>query len=186
MGLPSEAGFTYLWVLLLVAFLGIGLTVAVQIATTASQRDKEKELLFIGRQFRTAIARYYETQLPGGRREYPANLEDLLLDKRVPGIRRHLRKVFVDPMTGKAEWGFVRVAGRIVGVRSLSETVPIKQDGFDAENMAFRGKQKYGDWAFVYPPDLMLQMEAGNFPNPMAPPGKNSAVNFEHKEIKQQ
>lgn len=156
-----QKGFSYLWVLLLVATLGLGLSLAVEIDSTAARRDKEKELLAVGRQFRTAIGRYYETQLSGGKREYPATLEDLLQDNRVPGIKRHLRKIFVDPMTGKAEWGLVKVGGRIAGVHSLSEKIPIKQDGFEAEDANLRGKSKYVEWLFTYPADLMLQIEFG-------------------------
>ena len=111
----------------------------------------------MGHQLRGAIARYYETQVSGGKSEYPVSLDDLLLDNRFPGIRRHLRKVFIDPMTSKPEWGLMRVGGRIVGVYSLSETMPIKQDRFEAEDMAFRGKAKYSEWVFTYPPDLLLR-----------------------------
>ena len=150
----SQAGFTYLWVLLLTALMGVGLTVAAEIDSTAGRRDREKELMAIGRQFQTAIGRYYEIDAGGGRKEYPASLDDLLQDKRVPGIRRHLRKVFVDPMTGKSDWGLVIVAGRIAGVHSLSEAVPIKQDAFPPEFAGLRGKQKYSEWQFVYPYDL--------------------------------
>lgn len=156
-----QRGFSYLWVLFLVAFLGVGLTVAVEIEATATQRDKEKELIAIGRQFRTAIGRYWEIQLPDNRHEYPATLGDLLEDKRLPGVKRHLRKLFVDPMTGQAEWGIVRVGGRIVAVHSLSEKAPIKQDGFEAEDMDLRGKQKYSEWVFAYPFDVMLRTQAG-------------------------
>ena len=157
-GGPSrQQGFSYLWVLLIVAFLGVGLTVAVEVEVTASQRDREKELLAIGRQFRFALSRYYETQMAGGRHAYPASLDELLADSRVPGIRRHLRKVFVDPMTGKAEWGLVKVGGRIVGVFSLSDKTPIKQDGFEADDSSFKGKDKYSDWKFVYPANLLLR-----------------------------
>lgn len=161
----NESGFTYLWVLFLVFLMGLGLMAASEIASTASQREKEKELLSIGRQFRTAISSYYEIQVPGGRNQYPASLEDLLLDRRHPGIRRHLRKIFVDPLTGKAEWGEVRVGGRIVGVHSLSGKMPIKQAGFETENMAFKGKQKYSEWFFVYPPDLIIRLETENEPS---------------------
>ena len=157
----AQAGFSYLWLLLLVAFMGVGLTLAVEIDSTAVQRDREKELLAIGRQFRNAIERYYETQLSPGKREYPATLEDLLRDNRVPGIRRHLRKVFVDPMTGRAEWGLVKIGGRIVGVHSLSEKVPIKQDGFEAADASLRGKTSYAQWVFAYPADRVLKIEAG-------------------------
>ncbi|MFC5473798.1 type II secretion system protein [Paraherbaspirillum soli] len=156
----TDGGFAYLWVLLLVAIMGLGLTVGVDIYTTSVTRDKEAELLAIGRQFRVAIGRYYETQLgSGGKREYPASLEDLLRDNRSPGLKRHLRQVFVDPMTGSAEWGLVRVAGRIVGVHSLSAKMPIKQDHFEADDMSFRGKEKYSDWVFTYPSDLLLRTD---------------------------
>jgi type II secretory pathway pseudopilin PulG len=157
-------GFAYLWVLLLVALLGVGLTVAVEVDTTASRRDRERELLAIGRQFQVAISRYHEAQ-GQSKNAYPASLEDLLQDPRFPGIRRHLRKVYVDPMTGKAEWGLVQVAGRIVGVHSLSADTPIKQDGFEPEQAGLRGKQTYAEWLFVYPPDLMLNGQ----PAPAAP-----------------
>jgi hypothetical protein len=146
----NEAGFSFLWTLLLVAFLALGVTVGVEVDSTLAQRERERELLSIGRQFRTAIGRYYETTLTAGRREFPATLDDLLQDNRAPGIKRHLRKVFVDPMTGKPEWGLVRVGGRIVGVHSLSNKVPIKQDGFDLEDMSFRGKPEVSGWVFAY------------------------------------
>lgn len=157
----GEAGFAYLWVLFLVAFLGLSLTAAVEVDATNVQREREKELLSIGRQFQAAIGRYYEIQLTAGRREYPAEFADLLQDKRVPGIKRHLRQVFVDPMTGKNEWGLVKIGGRIVGVHSLSDKVPIKQEGFEAGNTNLRGKKKYSEWVFTYPVDLILQLEAG-------------------------
>jgi len=163
-GTKRTAGFAYLWVLLLVAFMGIGLTVGVEIYTTSVRRDKEAELIAIGRQFRTAIARYYES--PTGKHDYPASLEDLLQDNRSPGVMRHLRKVFVDPMTGKPEWGLVRVGGRIVGVHSLSEMTPIKQDNFEAEDMGFRSKGKYSDWIFTYPSDLLLPKDQNAPANP--------------------
>lgn len=151
-GAPQK-GFTYLWMLMLVAFMGVGLTVAVEVDSTAARRDRERELLSIGRQFQAAIGRYYEIEV-AGRKEYPASLEDLLQDRRVPGIRRHLRKVFVDPMTGEAAWGLVLVGGRVAGVHSLSAAAPLKQDGFAPEHATLRGKQKYSEWQFVYPYDL--------------------------------
>jgi hypothetical protein len=156
----TRRGFAYLWLLLLVAFMGLGLAVAGEIYTTAVQRDKEAELLGIGRQFRAAIGRYQGVQSAAGRREYPAELDDLLKDPRDPGVKRHLRKVFVDPMTARAEWGLMRVGGRIVGVFSLSQRRPIKQDRFEAEEMGFQGKDKYSDWVFTYPADLLLRGDA--------------------------
>lgn len=159
-GAQRQGGFTYLWVLLLVAFIGLGLTVAVEIDSTAARRDREQELLIIGRQFQTALGRYYESQLTAGKKDYPVSLEELLEDHRFPGVRRHLRKIFVDPMTGNAEWGLVMMGGRIVGVHSLSDQTPIKQAGFAPEHAALRGKQKYSEWHFLYPPDLATSERA--------------------------
>ena len=141
-------GFAYLWVLLLVAFVGLGLAVAAEVDATAAQRERERELLSIGRQFSAAIARYHESRLVGGRREYPASLDDLLHDPRSPGMLRHLRKVFVDPMTGRPEWGLVRAGDRIVGVHSLSDRTPIKQGGFEPDELGFARRAKLSEWVF--------------------------------------
>jgi len=125
-------------------------TIGVEVDSTFVQRERERELLSVGRQFRAAIGRYYETTLSAGRHEYPVSLDELLQDNRAAGITRHLRKVFVDPMTGKPEWGLVRVGGRIVGVHSLSDKIPIKQDGFEPEELSLRNKRKISEWVFAY------------------------------------
>lgn len=158
---PRHAGFTYLWVLFLVAFMGLGLSIASAISVTVIQRDRERALIAIGHQFRIAIGRYAESGALGDQRDYPASLDDLLKDNRTPGVTRHLRKVFIDPMTRKAEWGLLRINGRIVGVHSLSDAQPIKQTGFETIDMSFSNRQKYSDWVFSYPADLMTQIEAG-------------------------
>lgn len=147
--IASQTGFSYVWLLLLVALFGTGSMLAAQIESTLTQRDKERELLAIGRQFRNAIGSYYNVSSSSGLQRYPGSLEDLLRDGRVPGIRRHLRKIFVDPMTVKAEWGLIKVGGRIVGVHSLSTKRPIKQGGF-ADDMDFAGKLSYAQWTFVH------------------------------------
>lgn len=148
------AGFAYLWVLLTVALMGLALTMAVEVDLTTTRRDREKELLAIGRQFRAAIGSYYERTVSANQREYPARLEDLLQDERDGVMRRHLRKIFVDPMTGKAEWEVIRVGGRIVGIHSTARTKPIKQAGFEAEDVSFGNKNSYSEWIFTYPPGL--------------------------------
>lgn len=152
-GLPR--GFSYLWVLLSVAFLGVSLVLAAEVHTTATRRSQEAELLAIGHQFREALRRFHERQVNGGK-QYPSTLDELLQDPRGAGLTRHLRQVFVDPMTGKPEWGLVRVAGRIVGVHSLSEGQPLKQAGFDDEDIGFQQAKRYRDWVFVHPPGLLL------------------------------
>lgn len=140
-----QTGFTYLVMLLAVAIFGAGLAAVGPVWHALLQRDREIELLYVGNQFRMAINRYYAAN-----HHYPLHLEDLVLDERSQGIRRHLRKIFVDPMTGRAEWGTVKSAeGRVVGVYSLSEARPLKRAGFRTNEAAFAGKDKYSDWVFM-------------------------------------
>jgi hypothetical protein len=149
--------------------MGYGLTVVAEIQSTVSLRERERALLAIGRQFREAIRRYHETQATNTKKEYPASLDDLLKDPRYPGVKRHLRQIFVDPMTGQPEWGLVKIGERIVGVHSLSELKPIKQDNFELEDSQFRGKQKYAEWVFVHPSDLLLQIDTSGTPGIKSP-----------------
>lgn len=147
-----QRGFAYLWTLMLVAFMGVGLTIGADLYATAMRRDKERELLFIGHEFRHALERYYNA-VPG-QIQYPLTLEELLKDPRFPNARRHLRRLYVDPVTGKAEWSLVLQQGRIVGIHSLSAQRPIKQDNFDDDDAGLARKSRYADWVFTYPHDL--------------------------------
>jgi type II secretory pathway pseudopilin PulG len=142
-------GFTYLTVLFLVAFMGLGLAVAGQVWQTALMREREVQLLYAGNQYRRAIERYYVS----GLNQFPRTLEDLLKDPRKPGTERYLRKLYPDPLTGKSEWGLVKGPdGGIMGVFSQSEGKPIKTSGFAFVNRDFEGAAKYADWKFVYNP----------------------------------
>ncbi|WP_177168759.1 type II secretion system protein [Nitrosovibrio sp. Nv6] len=147
----QEKGFTYLWVIFLVAVTGLALAGAGQLWRTEARREKEKELMFVGEQFRRAIGSYYESS-PGTKR-YPDSLEKLLSDDRFPTVKRHLRKIFIDPMTGAAEWGLIRQPGHgITGVYSLSARAPLKRANFHERYTAFKEAESYRDWKFVYLP----------------------------------
>jgi hypothetical protein len=116
----------------------------------AQTRQKERELLFVGGQFRAAIGQYYLNP-KGPQKEYPRRLEDLLRDPRYPGTVRHLRKIYADPITGKKRWGMVRLPnGGIIGVYSLSEEAPIKTGNFLPADKSFTNKPRYADWKFVH------------------------------------
>jgi len=148
-GRRRARGFSYIGVLILVAMMGIALAAAGEIWHTASKREKEQELLFVGDQYRRALAQF-AAQTPGNARRSPLSLEELLQDSRYPGIRRYLRRIYVDPITGKAEWGLITgPGGEIFGVHSLSEEEPVKKAHFRLADKVFEGKRKYSDWVFV-------------------------------------
>ena len=142
------AGFTYIGLLLLIAITGFGLSVAGISWRYQVRSEKEQELLFVGEQFRSAINSYYAST-PDAKKVYPLSLKDLLLDNRVPNIKRHLRKIYPDPITGKAEWGLLKQQGRIVGVYSLSTLAPFKHKGFNVADGEFVDAKSYKDWMFA-------------------------------------
>jgi len=156
-------GFTYIGLLILIALMGIALAGTGVIWHTETRREKERELLFVGDQFRRAIGLYYERS-PGAKK-YPKALEDLLLDRRYPNTQRYLRRLYPDPVGGTAEWGLVRgPAGGIVGVFSLSEAEPLKRAGFPMKYGEFEGKARYNEWRFMYVPAAAPANRVGSQP----------------------
>jgi hypothetical protein len=80
----------------------------------------------------------------------------LLEDRRYPTVRRHLRRLYVDPITGQQEWGLVKAPeGGIMGIYSLSDREPQKHANFEAEDADFASVLPftYSNWKFVYRPD---------------------------------
>ena len=148
----SQRGFTYLALLLVVATMGAGMAAYGEFASHAAQREKEAELLWIGNEFREAILRYYESS-PGPDKRYPRTLDDLIRDERFPGVRRYLRRIYADPMTGHANWALIRAPdGGIMGVHSVSEQAVLKIGNFRLRDAALEGARRYSDWKFYYAP----------------------------------
>lgn len=159
-----QGGMTYLGVLLAVAILGTGLAATGTVWQTARRQDNEKELLFVGNEFRQAIEAYY-LRTPGPVKQYPPSLEALLQDPRLPTVERYLRRIYRDPVTNSSDWGLVRAPeGGIAGVFSLSAERPLKEAGFSPRDEGFAKAPKYSDWRFVYMPSL-----AGGLVPPPAP-----------------
>jgi type II secretory pathway pseudopilin PulG len=155
-GTANAAGFTYIGLLIAVVILGVALSAVGTVWRTLAQREREQELLFIGREFRAAIAAYANAN---GARQFPQDINDLLEDKRGPEPRHYLRRFYADPMTGAQDWtiiqadslGFAGFTG-IVGIASSSNARPLKKDGFLTGEDAFKDAVGYSDWRFVYAP----------------------------------
>ena len=145
---PPPGGFTYLGVLFLVMLMGLGLSGVLQTWTIAKQRSNERDLLWVGDQYARALKSYY-VESPGSR-QYPARLEELLEDNRFPTPRRHLRRLYPDPVTQSTEWGLIKTPnGRIAGIHSQSEAEPWKRSEFPLRWEDFNDKRKYSEWRFV-------------------------------------
>lgn len=113
--LARSAGMTLLELIVSCAILMVLSSMALPIFRYAVIREKESELRYDLRTMKDAIDRYRELaeqhkfRTAVGSENYPPDLQSLVTgvpigaanDKRL----RFLRKIPVDPMTGKANWG---------------------------------------------------------------------------------
>ncbi len=147
----ASRGFTFLALLAVLALLGASLATLGTAWTTATQREKERELRFRGAQIRQAVGRYVLAQSPP---RWPPTLEDLLEDRRGEQVRHHLRRLWTDPFTGRADWVLIDAAAAkdggapptVAGVRSRSNArrLAVADAAGDAED------PRVSDWQFVY------------------------------------
>jgi general secretion pathway protein G len=151
----TQAGMTLLELIIACAILLVLSSAALPIARFSVQRRKEAELRYDLETMRDAIDAYRDaadkqqihTQTQPGGSNYPPDLETLVKgiplaasgDKRI----RFLRKVPVDPMTGRADWG-------LRGVEDDADSLTWGgKDVFDvystSTGTAMNGT-KYADW----------------------------------------
>ena len=144
-----DGGFTYLSLIILVAIIGMVTASALKLGSVIQRSRAEQELLVIGAAFSDALQSYADATPPGMPTQ-PPTLNALLKDARFPGVRRHLRKVFVDPMTGKAEWGITYLGDKVgvLAIYSLSDARPVKIGNFPQRFATLAGKQKISEWRF--------------------------------------
>jgi type II secretory pathway pseudopilin PulG len=148
---PGQRGAVLLLLLVTVAILGLSAAVAGQSWRDTMQRAREAELIWRGQQYIQAIESYYAVK-HGPQQMLPAKLEYLLRDPRFPNVVRHLRKQYLDPMTGE-DWALIKdPAERIIGVHSTSDLEPFRKDGFPPELDSLKEKTAYSAWEFVFEP----------------------------------
>lgn len=169
--LHNRGGFTYLAALIIVVIMGIMLGMVGETWQMIMRRDKEAELMFRGKQIKTAIERYNSQNngqpTVGGLKGLNILCEG---DDRFAGRKRYLRKNWKDPITDK-DWEVIRHPTRgVSGVNSPSEQEPLKKKDFPEEYKAFEGKTKYKDWKFEYNPQQGVVSQvapAQAVPNPL-------------------
>jgi type II secretory pathway pseudopilin PulG len=164
----GEYGFSYLMLMVAIVLLGIAMSAAARQWKTMVQRELEADLLAKGIEIQNALA-LYSTSVKAGRvmpgEVYPQTLADLT---KLP--KPFLRKVYLDPV-GHGEWELVRApTGGIMGVRSKSQSKPIRQHDFPLAVRHFEGKPTYFDWVFQHPnPSMAAMAPVGTQPLPGAP-----------------
>lgn len=131
-----ESGFVYLWALFSVVLAGVVMAGVGQVWQVKAQREKEAELLHVGEQFRKAIMSYYNT----GTKQFPETLEELIEDKRAAATKRHLRKIYIDPVTNTTEWGIVEESPP--GTNAASGNSPAASQNSTPGNSAVPGSNQ--------------------------------------------
>jgi hypothetical protein len=149
--LARQQGVTYFWALLMVLFITLGLGKLLEKVAMTNKREHEVELLYIGNLYRDAI-RQYAQSTPVGAKPYPEKLDNLLRDPRYPVIRRYLRRLYSDPVTGEALMPIPAPGGGVMGVRSASLRKPVKVAGFREDQTSFAKARSYQQWEFTYAP----------------------------------
>jgi general secretion pathway protein G len=146
----SEVGFTLLELIIAASILLVLSSAALPIARLTIVRPKEAELRRDLREMRTAIDHYKDAadlnyiRTEVGGQGYPPDLETLVKGVEYgPEKRRFLRRIPIDPMTGRAEWSLRAVqddpdattwgGGNVFDVHSTSTATAL--DG-----------TKYSDW----------------------------------------
>src|SRR5450755_1213213 len=107
-----EAGLSLVELIVTVAILAILASAAVPIARFQVKRQKERELRYDLWQMRDAIDHYKDAadrnliQTKVDSQNYPPDMDTLVKGVDIQGKKvRFLRRIPVDPMTGKSEWG---------------------------------------------------------------------------------
>ena len=115
----TNSGYSFIELLIVVSILFVLASAAMPLAQVASQRQRETELRRNLREMRTAIDRFKDsvdqglipsTEITPGSEGYPASLQLLVDGVSAAGDAsgrklKFLRRVPIDPMTSKPEWG---------------------------------------------------------------------------------
>ena len=145
--IKRQQGFTYLMILAAVVVVGILAEVVTQSEVMRLKRDNEQELLFRGMAYQQAIKSYVKASPHG--KQFPRTLDDLVSDPRFAS-KKHLRQVYIDPITGK-DWLLIKnKSGGITGVTSSSKQKPLKQKFFHSGMESFENAVHYSNWVFDY------------------------------------
>ena len=109
---PGERGLTLVELIVTVAILSILASAALPVARFTVKRQNERYLRYDLWMMRDAIDKYKDAadrnafQIKLDSQGYPPDMETLINGVEVQGKKvKFLRRIPVDPMTGKAEWG---------------------------------------------------------------------------------
>jgi general secretion pathway protein G len=150
------AGFTLVEMLVVMAMVGLLLSIAVPYYFDALERGREQVLRHNMAQLREALDRFY-----GDRGAYPERLDELI-------ERRYLRALPQDPFTGTADWQTVSpppgVKGQVFDVREPAALSARREA--DAQERSEMAAVRAGLAASAAWPDTADTAEPASAPQP--------------------
>src|SRR5467141_4689952 len=167
-GKHSERGYALLVVIFLVSVLLISTMVVAPNILTEGRREKEKEMIWRGKQYTRGVKLYYRKL---GR--FPTSLDDLTKPK--VGSLRFMRQAYKDPMNKEdGSWRFIYVgpAGQLIGSLKPRQNVQL----FRAGGIGNRGNALNGLGAPAQP-GAIGQQGLGGTPPGGAATGATSGTN---------
>jgi len=142
-------GFTYLGLLFIITLMGLMAALAGSTWRFTAQRDRERELLFVGREYQRAIGCHLKAHAAQPQ-PYPTSLAQMLTNTDDSTVKRCLRRLYPDPITDSNDWGLVRTPeGGISGVYSRSTLAPLRQRGVYAGDSIDLSAKSYLDLKFM-------------------------------------
>src|SRR5467141_4244301 len=162
----GERGYALLMVVFLVTLLLISAIAVAPNILTEGKREKEKEMIWRGKQYARGVKLYYRKM---GR--FPTSLDDLTKPKI--GSLRFMRQAYKDPMNKEdGSWRFIYVgpAGQLIGSLKPQQNVQLFQGG----GIGTPAKALNGPGAPAQPGAIGQQAPGGTQPggtNPPAAPG---------------
>src|SRR5512135_100417 len=157
----SQGGYVLLMVFLMAAIIALMLYQQLPRVAFESERDKEQLLIDRGEQYTRAIQLYYLAN----NRQYPTSIDDLEKQEK-----RFLRRRFVDPFTGKADWRIIHTNGGFL-TDSLVQKPPTDSQSQLAGNATNSGTGNTGNTGNASAANNAGGMIAAN-----EPPQVNAAV----------
>ena len=147
----KQSGFTLLELIIASSVLLILSSAALPALKYTIIRSKEYELRRDLRELRDGIDRFKDAadlnqiRVEAGSEGYPHDLETLVkgVDYGPAGKKRFLRRIPVDPMTGRAEWGMRSVQDDSDATSQGGNNV---FDVFSKSNATALDGTKYSDW----------------------------------------
>ncbi len=147
-----QHGFTFIALLAALAVFSAGSLAFSALWSESVRREREVDWLRAGDAYAKAIKSHFDSS-PGTVKQYPITLDDLLQDLRFAGVRRHLRRVYPDPLAPGQAWVLIRGHdGGIIGVHSSAPGRPRTQSNLPATAVVSGPIRSYSDVRFMHQP----------------------------------